>query len=733
MKQTALAVMMWAMSLAVLSQSGKATLKEKTAFQIAEGWNERYDVGSDVAIVYGIQDAGGNFAARVKSWRDKGYEVHFMTGIAWGQYKDYFLGTYDGKTHFDEGQKKRNGDIIWHGENVPYIVPSDSYLNYLKTHARQAIDAGVTAIHLEEPEFWTEAGYSEAFKKEWEKFYHSPWRPQHESPDATYQSSKLKYHLYYNALNEMFKYIKTYSRQVGKNVRCYVPTHSLVNYSAWGIVSPEASLAGLKEMDGYIAQVWTGTSRTPVFFNGRKKERVFENAFLEYGSMVSMTAPTGRKMFFLTDPIEDWPRTWDDYKRNYQATYTAQLLHPAVSDYEVMPWPSRIYLGKFKMENSEEQQPIPPAYATQMQVMVNALNDMPPADQPVNGTHAVGVLISNSMMFQRFPVHEGYDDPQLSNFYGMTIPLLKRGVPVEIVHMENLENAHTLQQIKVLVMSYANYKPLRPEYHRALEQWVRRGGVLIYYGSDTDAFQKVTEWWNTGGNNFTVASAHLFKLLGISGDAKEYTQVGKGYVVVRKQDPKELVMQEKADQSYVDLVKKGYENYTAGKLIFSNYFTLQRGPYLISSVMEEGVDDTPLTIKGPAIDLFDPLLRVVKDTQVEPGQQSFLYDLRKVNTARPKVLAAASRIREEKVLKDSFSFTARAPSETINALRIYFPSKPGTVTLTKNGQSIPLQQSVWDELSHTLFLQFQNYSEGVRVSVQTNTGQFHANQQKIGK
>src|SRR5690606_40363593 len=70
------------------------------------------------------------------------------------------------------------------------------------------------------------------------------------------------------------------------------------------------------------------SSREPVFFNGLEKERVFENAFLEYGSMESMTAPTGKKVFFLTDPIEDWPRTWDDYKRNYQATFTAQLLYP---------------------------------------------------------------------------------------------------------------------------------------------------------------------------------------------------------------------------------------------------------------------------------------------------------------------------------------------------------------------------------------------------------------------
>ncbi|RYZ45324.1 MAG: hypothetical protein EOO14_25880, partial [Chitinophagaceae bacterium] len=344
---------------------------------------------------------------------------------------------------------------------------------------KRAIDAGVTGIHLEEPEFWARAGYSESFKKEWQQYYGSPWKPQHESPEATYLSSKLKYHLYYRALKEVFTYIKTYSKSVGKDVKCYVPTHSLINYASWQIVSPEASLAQLDGMDGYIAQVWTGTSREPVYFNGLRKERVFENAFLEYGSMISMTAPTKRKIFLLTDPIEDRARTWDDYKRNYQATFTAKLLYPTVADYEVMPWPPRIYRGRFRVENSNERQPISAAYATQMQVMVNALNEVPVSANTVNGSKGIGVMLSNAIMFQRFPTHQDYDDPQLSNFYGLVMPLLKKGVPVETVHIENVGNPATLKNIRVLIMSYANMKPLSADYHQHIANWVKNGGTLL--------------------------------------------------------------------------------------------------------------------------------------------------------------------------------------------------------------------------------------------------------------
>lgn len=698
----------------------KSGNKQKTAFQVAAPWSASYDVRSDIAIVYGINDAGGNFEQRVKGWRDKGYEVHFMTGVAWGQYQDYFLGDYDGKMHLDEGQVTQNGDTIWHGKNVPYIVPSSNFLTYLKTHLKRAIDAGVTAIHLEEPEFWARAGYSGSFKMEWQQYYGTPWKPQHESPDATYQSSKLKYHLYYKALKECFAYVKSYSQKLGRNVQCYVPTHSLINYSAWQIVSPEASLASIKDVDGYIAQVWTGTSREPVYFDGIQKERVFENAFLEYGSMISMVQPTGKKIFLLTDPIEDRPRSWDDYKENYQATFTAKLLYPGVADYEVMPWPDRIYQGKFNLEGSKEKQPISPAYATQMQVMVNALNVMPVSANKLNGSQSVGVLVSNSMMFQRFPTHAGYEDPQLSNFYGMTMPLLKRGVPLEIVHMENLADANTLKHIKLLIMSYANMKPLSESYHTVLANWVSQGGILIYYGLDKDPFQSVAEWWNTKGKKYKTPSEDLFKKLGLltsSGSTGKFIRWGNGYFSINEQDPKELAMVAEGDRHFVEQVGKALKDFKKEELILKNNFVLKRGQYIIAAVMDENTDKTPLFIKGPVIDLFDPRLPVRNEVKVFPGNQVFLFDLASLDEDRPKVLAAASRVYSEKVGQNGYTFIAKSPDNTINIMRIKLPEKPVNVQVTAGDTSVTILENNWDVRTKTLLLGFANKSEGVGVNI----------------
>jgi hypothetical protein len=108
------------------------------------------------------------------------------------------------------------------------------------------------------------------------------------------------------------------------------------------IVSPESSLLGVGA-DGYIAQVWTGTSRTPNVYNGVKKQRT------------------------------------------------------------------------------------------------HALNEMQQPASAVRwesaGTQGIGVLISDTLMFQR--VAPEPSDENLGQFYGLALPLLMRGMPVEPVQIES--------------------------------------------------------------------------------------------------------------------------------------------------------------------------------------------------------------------------------------------------------------------------------------------------------
>ena len=83
------------------SSNKETSPKEKTVFQTSNPWKPVIDVRADVAIIYSVKDhhEQGNmtFEERVQSWRDRGYTTHFMSGIAWGEYQDYF--TEIGRAH----------------------------------------------------------------------------------------------------------------------------------------------------------------------------------------------------------------------------------------------------------------------------------------------------------------------------------------------------------------------------------------------------------------------------------------------------------------------------------------------------------------------------------------------------------------------------------------------------------------------------------------------------------
>jgi hypothetical protein len=54
-------------------------------------------------------------------------------------------------------------------------------------------------------------------------------------------------------------------------------------------LSPESSLLQVGA-DGFVAQVWTGTARTPNIDQAVRRERMLETAFLEYGALIQSPA-----------------------------------------------------------------------------------------------------------------------------------------------------------------------------------------------------------------------------------------------------------------------------------------------------------------------------------------------------------------------------------------------------------------------------------------------------------
>ena len=353
-------------------------------------------------------------------------------------------------------------------------------------------------------------------------------------------------------MKQVFDAVQADNKKSGRDIKCYVATHSLINYAHWDIVSPESSLMQVGA-DGFIAQVWTGTARTPNVYEGVLRERTFETAFLEYGAMVASTRGSAGRLWFLHDPVEDNPgHSWDDYRTNWECTVAASLLWPEVFRYEVAPWPERVMHGKYPTVDSKQRklgervirEPISSAYATELLTVMNALNDMDQAQTRWDcGTRGIGVVVSDTMMFERAePVRS---DAHLGSFFGLALPLVEKGMPVHPVQLETATTPANLAPYKVLVMTYEGMKPMDPTVNQAIADWVKAGGALVFIDDDRDPYNHVKSWWNQPGPDaHRTPREALFASMGLGHDAKPGTfTVGKGTLIFDASSPAGLTYQ----------------------------------------------------------------------------------------------------------------------------------------------------------------------------------------------
>jgi hypothetical protein len=696
--------------------------RERTCFQTHARWDPMLQLRSDVAVCYGIE---ADLPERIAQWKGQGYIPHLMTGVSWGRYQDYLYGRFDGVNHVDEAQMDRYGKVISHGGDVYYMSPGENYGKYLCQGVKKAMDAGALAIHLEEPEFWVRGGYGPGFQRAWKSHYHEDWIPPHSSPDAQYRASHLKYDLYREALKQVFDFVKAENARTGRKVKCYVPTHSLINYAHWKIVSPESSLIEVGA-DGFIAQVWTGTARTPNVYQGVRRERTFETAFFEYGAMMNVVKASGGIVWFLNDPIEDNPdHSWEDYRTNWESTLTASLLWPQVWRYEVMPWPERIFHRRYptvdrsrrKRGEPVAREAIPPAYASELMTVITALNDMEQVDNAWDcGTRGIGVVVSDSMMFQRGDPQSS--DPDLGSFYGLAMPLVKHGIPAEPIQLENVTHPGALRSHRVLLMTHEGMKPMTPNVHGALADWVRKGGTLVFLGDDSDPYNGVRSWWNDSGKGmaYKAPREHLFEQLGLERAAPAGTHsIGKGSLIYDLTSPAALSRRKDGGEHLRGLARRACQ--AAGlEYTETNYLALRRGPYVVAAGLDESVPGAPHVLRGHFLDLFQAGLPVLDSVSLTPGSRHLFFDLDRARPTAPAVLASACKtLGAEKTRDGAFRFYAEGPDQIEAVIRLALPAAPTQVSL--DGKPLPAVAQNWDAETKTLLIRFPNAAQGHWVTI----------------
>ena len=742
--------------------------EELTGYQNGNHFSPKVDLGNDFVMVYafGRDEALYNL---IKEYKDAGYVIHLMTGAAWGGYRDYYGFPEDEVNKMDESQLMRNGEHV--RISTPYMVPTVDFSNYLTERLKVAVDAGVEAIHLEEPEFWDKSGYSEGFKREYEVFYDEKWTPPHENLEVRYKASKLKAHLYRRCLSRVSEAIKEYAKKkYGRNLKVYVPTHSLVNYTQWKIISPEASLIDIPSIDGCIAQVWTGTSRVANVYSGIYKERTFETSFLEYGIMQELVKGTGRKMWFLCDPIEDsYGFTWANYEYNYKKTLVASLLHPKVHRYEITPWPWRVFEDNiypkqtFACDSSAPPAKgatrIPKHYSTLLSGTFQMLGDMNQPDYSFEGVNSgVGVLMSDSGLFQRtFPdnTYEGegiaarlekvrnrnnsegqlkvdkelmeliekdenallsyIETEAFPNFFGMAMPLLKYGLPVTPVQLDNIRRfTGYLKDYKTLILSYEYMKPESPDVNMALYTWVMGGGNLIYIGDGKDPYHGVTSWWKNSG--YSDPAMHLFELFGYDKYPENGTyNFGKGSLSMLNLAPAKLTLNAEIADFYREyirniLLERG-ENWT-----YRNDLTLRRGPYLVSSVMDESVNADPKVIKGNFVDMLSGEYNLIKEKVLNPDEGTVLFDLDYIKDEDFRILASGSRIFNFDLTGDGFTSEMKAADLIKSYIRVRLPKEVTSVSaIDEDGNNVEVTLD-WDNDSRSALFTYESLGKQIKLT-----------------
>lgn len=453
-----------------------------TSFQTGGPYRPDIAVPTDAVLAYTDNPDD------IKSWSASGLRVQTMGGFREG--KAY------AQAHPEEVQRDVNGGEIEIGGSSYYLAQTQTRIEAAKEYYRKALASGSSAVCPEEPEYWARAGYEDAFKHEWQARYATPWQIPHSGIDARYKSEQLKQFLTTRLISDTL----SDARRVNPGATRMAAVHSPVTYYQWGITCPDWSLFRIPDLQEMIGQVWTGTARTPVRSAGVRSERTFELGFLEYSSLFNMARGTGKRMWFLMDPVEDNPSLpMTDYHKNYELMLLASLMFPDIDCYEVMPWPGRIY-GR-----------VPQSYATEINTVVGSLADMwQYGDGNLEaGSRGIGTFVSDTMGLQReHPSPSDYD-----GFYGLSLPLVLHGVPVDVLTLDRATEPRYLDREKVLLISYDFLKPADPAINRALAEWTKAGGSLIVVGG-TDAYNSVTDsWWRKAGLSSPVAD--LFDQLGI--------------------------------------------------------------------------------------------------------------------------------------------------------------------------------------------------------------------------
>lgn len=712
----------------------------RTTFQQSGAYSETFDVQSDSTMVYlsTIAEAKGqyyeawkkanNSAAKsldimIPGGRDNGYEYYSM---------------YPERGDKD-AQKNSDGSIRYHTAPVAYMMPTKSYAEYKWQLVEACCELGPSFITIEEPECWLEGGYNEGFKEEWLDFYGEEWQDPTSSAEARYKASKLMAQLWIDMITMIGERMQENYPDVG----LVIATHSGPNYIRHGIAAAINSYTSIPYVTGIIAQVWSDTIAVPVNYGGAYQERAFEAGFLGYGSFTD-SMQEGQTLFALTDAKADNSSfDWDKCYYLWQKSITSQLMQSGINNFQECVWPSRGFT------------PASQDYKTSQMTAFNVMRDIGgKATNFYAGTPGISVALGDGFTWQK-----NYSDwmstgTSQNGLYGMTIPLIERGIPVTVTSLDYLESVEDLANVKVLLLSYDIMKPLSEKANIAIAEWVKQGGTVLYLGGHDDYDTIPGEWWTEKnqtpyenlishlGLDVQVSQPDNYDIIDWCGSGKYGESIhdiygsintfdfanlytGSGFDPIMKMGENNTVGFDAkvgdghfisvglpssyfADdpfgpQQIRELVEYAVQ-YTDVSYLETTLMTMQRGEYIIAEALLSSEGET---LTGDFVDLFDSNLSVIKQKVLGSNSSALLLDLTDLRTAGTPRLAFTGGDLKGEVTEssDTTKFTISGPSDTESATRILGNGRyPKSITATVDGERYGDFSAMWDNETASLLI-----------------------------
>lgn len=640
-----------------------------------------------------------------------------------------------------------------------YKVPSPERIALAKRYYEDVLRMGVSAFCFDEPEFWAQAGYSKAFRREWEPHYGTPWQEPDLTAEARFKADQLKAFM-------IRRWVETILSDVQKEnpaVRRMMALHSPINYYKLRMATPHDRLFTLPQLQDVVAEVWNDP---------------FEQSYLEYSSFLNLARGRDLRLWFMMDPWGDSPVvSMDFYRHSYGENLLAALMFPQVDTYQPLIWPNRLF-GH-----------LPKDYEVIINAVTGALTELwrYPGGSVKAGSPGIGTFVADSMGWQRaLPFPSDFE-----GFYGVSSTFVLHGIPQEVLSLDRADEPGYLDGVKCLLVSYDFLKPMKPSLNRAIADWTRRGGSLVLFGGGDGYNALADSWWrkagfsspiqellsqlglaagepralsgppsdvvlsdvtgtfgsaladvtvpfgpsvgladfgvdSIGALNFTepkpgprsypitlqkapAGSTPLFALKGGADPVAWEARAGKGSVTFEGVAPGFLYTSKQGSAWGRALVARAMGR-TGQTYREQPYFLVRRGPYTGVRAL-----DGAYAAKGRFVDLLSEELSLVEDPVVAAGQCAFWVDAGPADSV-PRLLAAAGRVRATFGSADTTSFVVQAPSQTPGVARVWTGGRaPAEVTaFTVLGASVP---ATFKAQGGSLQVRYDNEADGVIVRV----------------